>query len=125
MSGHGTLTTTDDGQGNCRVYVSNNGGSSSYTPGENQLALNQSGKTLSLGDVVFLEWDADAECLKITAKGTKATGTVNDDGTYFTVTSPGDTDLSGTVGIDSSSGGFGGQTNVKAANLNGEASYLS
>jgi len=124
MSGHGTILIGADGQDNATIYVNDNGGSEHYAKGEHE-CLNDSGTTVEVGDVVFCDWENDRLCA--TGKGVPATGTVSSSGTRFRVTDAGDTGLSGDIAIAENYGenqGFGGESDVSASNVNGEAAYL-
>lgn len=127
MAGHGTVINGDDGQGNAEIYVITSGGNGYYQVGINT-AHNDSGKTLTQGEIVITDWDVPNYRITITTTGNRATGSVSADGTKFTVTDAGDTSLSGKVTISTTYGqnsGFGGQSNIKAGNVEGQAAYLS
>lgn len=127
MPGHGTLISSTAGQDDGLVAVDNNGGSSDYNVGDHE-SLNHAGQSLSPGDVVEVDWDSTERKVEITKVGNRAQGNVNEEGTQITITSSGDTELSGTVNISSTHGeneGWGGTTGVYCGNVNGEAAYLS
>ena len=125
MPGHGIVMSTTSGQDDNSLCIDSNGGSEGYDLGT-QEATNVSGETLNVGDVVECEWNESKSRLEITRMGTKATGTVDEEGTRITITDSGDTQLSGTVNVSSSYGeneGWAGAT-VCCGNVNGEAAYL-
>jgi hypothetical protein len=125
--GRATITQMADGAQLTKVYVNDNGGSDAYKTGPDQNAINISDLDFATGDVAFVNWNSDRNCLELLDKGTKAAGKVNDYGNQFTVTNAGDTGLSGTVFISIQYGlneGFGG-LNAYAVNAGGEAAYLT
>lgn len=127
MAGHGTLTTGGDAQGDCTCYVSSNGGNGNYPQNETSEVHNDTGKTLSEGDVVILDWDSTNGRISATSKGQKATGNVDGSGTSIEITNGGDTGMDGTINISNeygNNGGFGGEEGVQCGCVNGEASYL-
>ncbi|MDX2359975.1 MAG: hypothetical protein QNK23_04145 [Crocinitomicaceae bacterium] len=126
MPGHGAIITGSDGQDDISLCIDNNNESSNYAVGT-QSALNSTGGTVNSGDVVTVDWD-ERNGLEVTAVGSRAKGDVNSSGTRVTITSSGDTALSGTVDISSTHGeneGWAGTEGVYCANVDGEAAYLS
>lgn len=125
MPGHGIVLTSTNGQDDASLCVDSNGGSEGFDVGT-QDAVNVSGKTLTVGDVVECDWNDDNRRLEITKMGTKASGEVNEEGTQINISDSGDTQLSGTVNVSSEYGeneGWAG-SNACCGNVNGEASYL-
>lgn len=124
--GHGTIITGGDAQGRCSVWVTNNGESQQY-PNEEQCTAWEGGGTKE-GDVVRIAYNTDSGRLEVTGSGARAKGNVDSNNEAFTVTDPGDTNLSGTILISTKYGendGYGGLTNIEAANVMGKAAYLS
>ena len=123
--GHGTLITGSSAQGNARVYVTDTGAAESYQAGQEYDILNDTGSTISAGQIVEIG-GSDASLVASTI-GTRGRGSVNDDGDQLTITDPGDTGLSGTISISGTYGendGWGGARNVRFSNVNGQAAYL-
>lgn len=122
QSGHGTVITGSVAQGDARVHVNNNGGSSSYEAGYEQDVINETGSTLTPGQVVFLTWNGSH--LTATSIGQRASGSVSSNGGTFIVSDPGDTDLHGEAEVVGGYDGFGGESSVTCADIGGAASYL-
>lgn len=127
MAGHGTAISTSDAQGDTDVYVVSNGGDENFTTGTFQSAKNMTGTSLAAGRTVVLEWDAGLQEIVINGTGTDATGEVSFDNGTYTVNDPGDSGLEGSVVISQEygeSGGFGGQSDIIACNIDGKAALF-
>lgn len=122
MSGHGTLISSADAQGEATIWVNDTDGNTEYTTGECSCD-NNTGSNLEAGAVVSCEYDGGVCVL---AELAAASGTVSADGRTFRITDSGGTGLTGTINISTSHGsneGWAGE-NAKASNVNGEAAYL-
>lgn len=122
LTGHGTVVNGSVAQGDARVHVNNNGGSSHYEAGYEQDVINETGTTLTSGQVVFLTWNGSN--LTVTGTGKRASGSVSSNGSTFIVSDPGDTDLNGEAEIAGGYDGYGGEAAVTCADIGGAASYL-
>lgn len=125
QKGHGTVINGADAQGDARVFVSNNGDGTHYESNTELTIVNSTGQNIEPGQVVYLDYDGS----NVVADGmaSRAVGDVSSDGVNFTVTDPGNTDLSGTTKVSTTHGnndGYGGATGITAGNINGEAAYL-
>ena len=115
MPGHGQIIATAEAQGDLVADVSNTDGATEYQTGQNTLT-NNTGQSLKEGDVVITAWDSSAGCVCADDIGTRATGDVNSKGTTLTITSSGDTDLEGTVEINTS-GTYGSNSGYARASV--------
>ncbi|MEM0999698.1 MAG: hypothetical protein AAGN35_21750 [Bacteroidota bacterium] len=121
-SGHGTVISGGQAQGDARVHVNSNGGDTHYESGVDYDAINNTSENIEPGQVVFLEWDGAH--VSVASIGKRAVGDVSANGTFITITDPGDTGLEGEVDISSGYDSFGGATEVSCADMDGAASYL-
>jgi glutamate synthase domain-containing protein 3 len=131
MAGHGTVIADDDGQGNFKVYVNNNGGNQYYQAGSEVWANNIKNLSLSVTNLAHVDWDADSNRLVIISTGSNAVGNVNAGGNKVTITQSGDTGLSNTqVNIDlsgnygSSNGNFANSQGISVARIGDKVAFL-
>ena len=122
QSGHGTLITGSIAQGDARVHVNSTGGAAEYEAGYEQDCINETGTTITAGQVVFLDWNGSN--LIASSVGSRAKGSVSSNGSIFSVSDGGDTGLDGDVDIASGYDGFGGVPDVTCAKVGETASYL-
>ncbi len=123
--GRGTIITGSSAQGDAQLYVIDNGGHDGYQSGIQSSALNDTGQSISPGQIVELEYRDTG--IVVTGIAQRAIGKVDENGETMTVTNSNDSGLSGTIAISFEFGeneGWGGATEVYFANVDGSASYL-
>ena len=65
-NGHGTIITGSEGQGNVKVEVKDNGGSSYYKAGTTQTAIVAKGVSVKENSAVSLDWDKAKNAITVT-----------------------------------------------------------
>ena len=95
MSGHGTVISGGDAEGDCELYISDSGKSDRYDEYEISKAINLTKGPVAPGEVVRTEWDNGHNQVVATAQAKRAIGNVSADGKSFEVTNAGDSGWSG------------------------------